>query len=118
VAQAYESLPADQRAHAVLVASNYGEAGALDFFGPRRGLPPRVRLPHCVVLWRPAPGESFDVAVTVGIAPENLAGYFRSVRLVSTFDDPWMVDEERHLPICVAETPNENAQEAWAPRKR
>jgi len=118
VAQAYESLPADQRAQAVLLASNYGEAGALEFFGPRHGLPRRVLLPHSALLWRPPPGGSFDVAVTVGIPPEDLGRYLRTVRLVSRFDHPWMVDEERQVPICVADTVYRDVQEVWAPRKR
>jgi hypothetical protein len=118
VAQAYQSLPADRRAQAVLVASNYGQAGALEFFGPRHGLPRRVLLPGNMLLWRLPPGVSFDVAVTVGISPENLGRYLRTVRLVSRFDHPWMVDDERHVPICVAETPYGNARKAWAPRKR
>jgi 4-amino-4-deoxy-L-arabinose transferase-like glycosyltransferase len=118
VAQAYESLPADQRAQAVLLASNYGEAGAMDFYGPRHGLPGRVLLPHSALLWRPPPGGSFDVAVTVGIPPEDIGRYFRTVRLVSRFDHPWMVDEERHVPICVAHALYRDVQEVWAPRKR
>jgi len=118
VAQAYESLPADQRAQAVLLASNYGEAGAMDFYGPRHGLSRRVLLPHSALLWRPPPGGSFDVAVTVGIPPEDIGRYFRTVRLVSRFDHPWMVDEERHVPICVAHALYRDVQEVWAPRKR
>jgi 4-amino-4-deoxy-L-arabinose transferase-like glycosyltransferase len=118
VAQAYESLPADQRAQAMLLASNYGEAGAMDFYGPRHGLPGRVLLPHSALLWRPPPGGSFDVAVTVGIPPEDIGRYFRTVRLVSRFDHPWMVDEERHVPICVAHALYRDVQEVWAPRKR
>lgn len=36
VAEVYRALPAADRERAVLVAANYGEAGALDFFGCRR----------------------------------------------------------------------------------
>jgi hypothetical protein len=118
VAQVYQSLPADKRARAVLVASNYGEAGALEFFGPRHGLPQHVLLPGSVLLWRPSPGDSYDVLVTVGISPEDLGRFLRTVRLASRFDHPWMVDEERNVPICVAEEPYGNIQEVWAKRKR
>jgi hypothetical protein len=118
VAQAYQSLPADKRAQAVLVASNYGQAGALEFFGPRHGLPRRVLMPHSIIFWRPAPGEHYEVAITLGIRPEDLDRAMGTVRLVCRFDNPWMVDEERHVPVCVAEEPNPNVQDAWAPRKR
>jgi hypothetical protein len=33
-AQVYASLPPAERAHTAIFASNYGEAGAIDFFGP------------------------------------------------------------------------------------
>jgi len=121
VAKAYQSLPAEKRAQAVFVASNYGEAGALEFLGPRYGLPPRVLLPGTTVLWRPRPGETHNVVVTVGISPDDLRRFLTTVRVASLFDNPWMTDEERHLPICVADTPygnNRELQKVWAPRKR
>ena len=118
MAQVYQSLPADKRAQAVLVARNYGQAGALEFFGPRHGLPKRILLPGNGLLWRPSPGDSYGVAVAVGISPEELGRFLRTVRLVSPFDHPWMVDEERNVPICIAETPYRNIQDAWAPRTR
>ena len=118
VAQVYQSLPADKRAQAVLIASNYGQAGALEFFGPRHGLPGRILLPRSVLLWRPAPSDTFDVVVTVGISPENLSGFLHTVRLAKRFDHPWMVDEERNVPICIAEEPYGNIQGVWAKRKR
>lgn len=39
VAQARDSLPADDRARAGILAGNYGEAGAIDLFGAAYGLP-------------------------------------------------------------------------------
>ncbi|HEY6325561.1 MAG TPA: glycosyltransferase family 39 protein, partial [Candidatus Cybelea sp.] len=38
VARVYRSLPPARRAHAAILASNYGEAAAIDFFGPQYGL--------------------------------------------------------------------------------
>jgi 4-amino-4-deoxy-L-arabinose transferase-like glycosyltransferase len=40
VAEVYRALPPDQRARAVLFTGNYGEAGALDRYGPVYDLPP------------------------------------------------------------------------------
>jgi 4-amino-4-deoxy-L-arabinose transferase-like glycosyltransferase len=39
VAEIYRSLPESERAHAAILANNYGEAGALDLYGPALGLP-------------------------------------------------------------------------------
>ena len=45
VARVYHALPTGQRATCAILATNYGEAGAIDFFGPRYGLPPAIS-PH------------------------------------------------------------------------
>jgi hypothetical protein len=36
------SLPAEERAHAGILAGNYGEAGAIDLYGPALGLPKAI----------------------------------------------------------------------------
>jgi Dolichyl-phosphate-mannose-protein mannosyltransferase len=42
VAQVRDSLPPDERAHVGILAGNYGEAGAINLFGPEYGLPPVI----------------------------------------------------------------------------
>lgn len=39
VARVRDSLPAEDRAHLGILAGNYGEAGAIDLYGPQYGLP-------------------------------------------------------------------------------
>jgi 4-amino-4-deoxy-L-arabinose transferase-like glycosyltransferase len=116
VARVYESLPRDQRSEAVLVARNYGEAGALEFFGPRYGLPQRILQPGNYLIW-PPPERLYKVAIAIGFSPTDLSQFFRSVKLVNTFDHPWMVDEERNLPICIAQGPYGNLGDAWSRRR-
>lgn len=40
VAAVRNSLPADERVHTAIFANNYGQAGAIDLYGPALGLPP------------------------------------------------------------------------------
>ncbi|MBU6199886.1 MAG: glycosyltransferase family 39 protein [Xanthomonadaceae bacterium] len=42
VAEVYRSLPENERARTAILANNYGEAGAIDFYGPALGLPPAI----------------------------------------------------------------------------
>ncbi|HEX7077087.1 MAG TPA: glycosyltransferase family 39 protein [Candidatus Eisenbacteria bacterium] len=46
VGEAYRSLPPADRARAIVIAQNYGEAAALEFFGPKTGEFPRVACGH------------------------------------------------------------------------
>lgn len=42
VAVIYRSLPEAERARTAILANNYGEAGAIDLYGPALGLPPAI----------------------------------------------------------------------------
>jgi hypothetical protein len=64
VAAAYHSVPADRRGDASIYATNYGEAGAIDRFGPARRLPPAWGGHNGYGLWGPPP-QSLDPVVVV-----------------------------------------------------
>jgi len=112
VAQVYRSLPAPDRARTVIVAGNYGEAGALDFFGPRYGLPAVVSPTGSFWFFGPGtkPGE---VVVTIGAGREDLVPLFDSVGAAGRVTSPWSVAEERDLTIFVARGPHRTLQEVW-----
>ena len=112
VARVYRSLPAPDRARTVLVGANYGEAGALDFFGPRYGLPAVVSPTGSFWFFGPGtkPGE---VVVTIGAGREDLVPLFDSVEAAGRVTSPWSVAEERDLTIYVARGPHRTLQEVW-----
>jgi hypothetical protein len=53
VARVYNSLPPEERASTAIFANNYGEAGAIDYFGPKYGLPKAVSNHQSYWLWGP-----------------------------------------------------------------
>jgi hypothetical protein len=55
VAAVYNSLPADQRATTGIWAGNYGEAGAINFWGPQYGLPTAYSRHQNHWYWGPPP---------------------------------------------------------------
>ena len=108
----YRGLPPADRARAVLLADNYGEAGALDLFGPKLGLPPVRSTAGSYWFFGPGrlPGE---VAVIVGADSTDLAKFFREVRRVETVTNPLGVPEERRVDIFVARDPFRTVQQVW-----
>jgi hypothetical protein len=111
-ARVYHALPADLRERAVLVADNYGEAGALDLYGPRYGLPEVVS--PAGSYWFFGPGDRpGDVVLTVGVTADALRQYFDSVETVAVAGHPWAVEEERRVPISVGTGARTTLQELW-----
>jgi hypothetical protein len=53
VADFYNSLPPEERAKTAILAGNYGGAGAIDFFGPRYGLPKAISAHQNYYYWGP-----------------------------------------------------------------
>ncbi|HEX6104125.1 MAG TPA: glycosyltransferase family 39 protein [Gemmatimonadales bacterium] len=112
VARVYHGLPEADRTRAVLLAGNYGEAGAIDFFGPRHGLPRAVS--PAGSYWFFGPGEKpGDVVVTIGIAREDLRPFFDSLQAATRVTSEWAVAEERDLTVFVAREPRGTLQEVW-----
>lgn len=112
VARVLHALPPAERARAVVLAGNYGEAGAIDFYGPRLGLPPAVSAAGSYWFFGPGPLPG-EVAVAVGIPEAELRRAFREVRPAGRVASPWSVEEERDLTVYVATGPRGTLQEVW-----
>src|SRR6516162_3520634 len=53
VADAYYKLPAEERKNCAIFGQNYGQAGAIDFFGAKMGLPPAISGHQSYFYWGP-----------------------------------------------------------------
>ena len=112
VTAVWDGLPPEDRERGVILATNYGRAGAIDFYGPDR-LPPVIAPVGSYWFWGPGdrPGH---VAIVVGDEPAELEGqYFRTATLARRVPKPWGVPEERDVPISIAREPVRALQEVW-----
>jgi len=98
-----------------VLAGNYGQAGALDFYGPRVGLPPAVS--PAGSYWFFGPGDRVaDPVLTVGVPATAL--FRRCARIVPLgvvrhADTRWVVPEERNVPLYLCEGPNPSLRAQW-----
>jgi hypothetical protein len=72
VAQIYRSLPPAERSRAAIYALNYGEAAAIDLFGPRYGLPKAISTNQTYFLWGPHQYDG-QVVILVGFNDDLMA---------------------------------------------
>lgn len=93
VARAYNSLPPDVRAKTAIFGQNYGQAGAIDLFGPQFGLPPAISGHQSYFLWGPRnyTGESM---IVMDDRASRLQQLFTSVQKVGTVYDPYSMPYE------------------------
>ena len=102
VSEVYYALPAPFRMQAAIYTDTYGDAGALDFFGPRYGLPAAISSQNNYYLWGTR-GYSGAVMVAVGATQiDRLRRFYRSVRLVRTSVEPykWIVEGPAPIYLC------------------
>ncbi|MBV9057271.1 MAG: glycosyltransferase family 39 protein [Candidatus Eremiobacteraeota bacterium] len=102
VARVYHSLPPAQRAQAGILASNYGEAAAIDFFGAQYGLPPVISGHNQYWIWGTR-GYSGNVIIDVHGECDRDARLFRTYRVATHFSNPWGRPFENGFPISVCE---------------
>jgi hypothetical protein len=112
VARVFHDLSPGDQQRAVLLASNYGEAGAIDFYGPRHDIPHAIT--PTGTYWFFGPGDKpGEVTITVGITRQELEPYFGTLDSAAHFTHPYMVAEERDVTIFIARNPRQTLQAIW-----
>jgi Dolichyl-phosphate-mannose-protein mannosyltransferase len=97
----YRSLPAEDRAKAAIFGNNYGEAGAIDFFGPALGLPKAIGAHQSYFYWGPRDATG-EVLIVLGEGDRAaLESKCRSVELATTLHDRYaMPYENKPIYVC------------------
>jgi hypothetical protein len=103
VAAVVRRLPAEDRARACVFGQNYGEAGAIEYFGRELGLPPAISAHNSYALWGPGSCTG-EVLLVIGDQRERLEGLFEAVELGAVF-------------TCRDCMPYENGRSIWVARR-
>ena len=112
VAAVYRSLPADERAQAVIITDNYGEAGAINTYGAAAGLPTAYSGQLTYWYWKP---PRLDVVVAVGIDPSFLSTLYATCTQVGTITNSYgLRNEEYGKPLDVCTGPKLGLDDLWS----
>ncbi|MGI8821674.1 MAG: ArnT family glycosyltransferase [Chthoniobacterales bacterium] len=102
VARAYAALPSDDQRRVAIFCQNYGQAGAIDFFGPHYGLPAAISGHQNYYLW--GPGEATGELMLVLDSPNGEERErFRSVEDLGIVESsPWAMpwEQRQHIYLC------------------
>ena len=111
VAEVYTSLSPDEREKAAIYADNYGEAGAIDFFGAQYGLPKAISGHQSYFLWGHR-GFSGEVLIILGAKKEDAEKNCESVEEKTEANHPYSMAEEKYK-ILVCRRTKKPLPEIW-----
>jgi hypothetical protein len=112
VASVLRTLPEAERGSALIATSNYGEAGAINYYGRGLGLPPAVSQHNNFYLWGPGRTDA-EVVIAVGMSSEGLEEAFESVVPAARIVAPYAMPYETEHPIHVCRRLRMPLAEAW-----
>jgi 4-amino-4-deoxy-L-arabinose transferase-like glycosyltransferase len=116
VADVYNALPAEIRPKTAIFAQNYGEAGAIDFFGAKYGLPKAISGHQNYFFWGPREYTGESVIVLKDNQPD-LEQKFAAVRKVATVYHPYSMPYE-HYDVFYCRNLKRPLQEMWPELKQ
>ena len=116
IAKAYRTLPPAQRSATTVLTSNYGEAGAVDHFGPADGLPVAYSGHMSFWYWGPPPARE-TTAIVIGYQRGQLT-FCGSARLAAYLDNHVGVsDDEQGTPVWICQQLTGTWQAIWPAQK-
>lgn len=112
MSRAVYSLPVEEQSHATLLAYNYGEAAAIDFFGGSYSLPKAISGHNQYGAWGPR-GASGEIVLAIGFSKDRLGRAFAEVTPFETISPEYAIPEESGLTIYICRRPRKSLSGSW-----
>ncbi|HLG17760.1 MAG TPA: glycosyltransferase family 39 protein [Blastocatellia bacterium] len=113
VAAAYHAIPEPEREKTAIFGQDYGQGGAIDFYGPKLGLPKAIS--GHLTYWYWGPREyTGEIMLVMGDRREVLEAEFETVEKVGEVGHPYaMASQHWELFLCRGPKGWSNLQEIW-----
>jgi 4-amino-4-deoxy-L-arabinose transferase-like glycosyltransferase len=115
VARVYNSLPVEDRARTAIFCNQYSEAAALDFYGPKYGLPPAISNHQNYWYWGP---RNYDGSIVIVTGSDGTGDreHFRTVEIAGRVGHIY-ARGDRHFPVLVCRGLIEDLRTFWPKTK-
>jgi hypothetical protein len=110
-AEIFRALPPEERAHARIFGQNYGQAGAIDLYGPGLGLPPALSGHLAYHAWGP-PAEDPQVLIVFDDDRRRLEELYESVEYGGRVEHPYSMPYQ-HFDVWVCRKPKVSLRAVW-----
>ena len=115
VAEIYQSIPESEKPNTVILAGNYGEAGAFDLYGDEYGLPRTITGTNS--MWYRGYGEPEpETVIVVGFESAYAQHFFRACTFSGTVKNSYNVKNEEtthHTSLYICREPRQPWSEMW-----
>jgi hypothetical protein len=115
VARVYHSLPAEEQARTAIFSNSWGSAAAVDFYGPRYGLPKAISKINDYWVWGPGNYDG-SIMIILKSSDRGEREHFASVEAAGRVEHPYSRRDE-HYTIWLCRKPKFNLQEIWPKMK-
>jgi 4-amino-4-deoxy-L-arabinose transferase-like glycosyltransferase len=112
VERALDTLPEEDRSQVVILTTNYGRAGALEYYADEHRLPPVISGHNSYYLWSRGRTDA-PVYLVLGFRRETLEGVFGLVERVGTKTCTLCMDYENEVPLWLAKDPRVPLSTLW-----
>jgi 4-amino-4-deoxy-L-arabinose transferase-like glycosyltransferase len=111
VARIYNTLTPEEKVKTAIYCQNYGQAGAIDFFGPQYGLPKAISGHQNYFLWGPR-DYTGEIVILIGEGEKDARKQFESVEVAGTLSNQYAFWYENQ-PILLCRGLKWNLQTGW-----
>lgn len=115
VIKTYHSLSDSEKARCAIYAENYGQAGAIKYYGKKHGLPEPVSFNESFVFWAPD-SSNLQTLIYVNDEAEEISYFFAEVRQTGEITNPYA--RESGLPVFLCRFPRNGFYEFYREKVR
>jgi hypothetical protein len=113
VSKVYNGLQKDEQMNTIIITGNYGEAGSINHYGTKFGLPVAASIISSYYYWGPGNPNATTV-IFVGWPEDYLNRVFSKVTLMEVISNPYGIkNEEQGVHIVLCHKPNKPISELW-----